>query len=98
MTDDFRKVVESLYIFLATSDEVENILRWLQSSYSHNGLCHTNINIFNLFDPELQLINTKTNIENKLNKLLSEMKKFKVQSILILQYKRNKVIPSASSC
>ena len=42
----------------------------------------------NLFDPELQLINTKPVIKNKLKELLSELKKFKVQTILVLDYKK----------
>ena len=42
----------------------------------------------NLFDPELQLINTKPVIKNKLKQLLSELKKFIVQTILVLDYKK----------
>ena len=42
----------------------------------------------NLFDPELQLINIKPKIKNKLKELLSELKKFKVQTILTLDYKK----------
>ena len=52
----------------------------------------------NIFDPELQLINTKPMINNKLKELLSELKKFKVQTILVLDYrKRNdsKIFPSS---
>ena len=42
------------------------------------------------FDPDLQLINTKPVIKNKLKVLLSELKEFKVQTILVLDYeKRN---------
>ena len=44
--------------------------------------------ILNLFDPELKLINTKPIIKNKLKELLSELKKFKIQSILVLEYKK----------
>ena len=36
-----------------------------------------NIEIFNIFDPELQLINTKPMVKNKLKEFLSEIKKFK---------------------
>ena len=36
--------------------------------------------MLNLFDPELQLINIKLMIKKKLKELLSELKKFKVQS------------------
>ena len=43
--------------------------------------------ILNLFDPELQLINTKRIIKNKLKELLSGLNKFKVQIILVLEYK-----------
>ena len=42
----------------------------------------------NLFDPELQLINTKPDIKNKLKGLLSELKKFRVQTVLVLDYKK----------
>ena len=40
------------------------------------------------FDPESQLINTKPMIKNKLKEFLSELKKFKVQAVLILDYKK----------
>ena len=44
----------------------------------------------NLFDPELQLINTKPLIKIKLKDLLTKLKKFNVQTILFLDYnKRN---------
>ena len=42
----------------------------------------------NVFDPELQLTNSKPAIKNKLKELLSELKKFKVQTILVLDYKK----------
>ena len=42
----------------------------------------------NLFDPKLQLVNTKSMIKNKLKELLLELKKFKVQAILALEYKK----------
>ena len=44
--------------------------------------------ILNLFDPELKLINTKPIIKNKLKELFSALKKLKIQSILVLQYKK----------
>ena len=49
---------------------------------------HYNIEILNLFDPELQLIKTKPAIKNKLKELLSELKKFKVQTVLVLDYEK----------
>ena len=41
-----------------------------------------------LFDPELQLINTKPMIKNKLEELLYELEKFKIQKVLVLDYKK----------
>ena len=41
-----------------------------------------------LFDPKLQLINTKSRIKNKFKKMLNVLKKFKVQTILVLEYKK----------
>ena len=79
--ENLRKVAKLLYIILATPDEV-------QSSSSDNCVHHYNVEILNLFDPELQLINTKPVIKNKLRELLSELKKFKVQTILVLDYKK----------
>ena len=42
----------------------------------------------NLFDPELQLTNTRHTIKSKLKESLTDLKKFKVQSILVLEYKK----------
>ena len=42
----------------------------------------------NLFDPELQLINTELVIKNKLKEFSSELKKFEVQTALVLDYKK----------
>ena len=46
--------------------------------------------ILNLFDSELQLIYTKPIIKNKLKELLVELRKFKVQIILVVEYKKKK--------
>ena len=74
-------VVKLIYIFLATPDEV-------QSNPSDNCLHHYNVEILNLFNPESQLINTKPGIKIKFKKLLSELKQFEVQKILILDCKK----------
>ena len=47
------------------------------------------VEILNLFDPELQLVNTKPMIKNKLKEFLSEMKNFKVYTIVLDCKKRN---------
>ena len=60
---NLRKVAKSIYTFLTTHDEVE---KYMQSNSSDNCVHHYNVDILNLFDPELQLINTKPVIQNKL--------------------------------
>ena len=72
-----RKVAESLYIFLATPDKIEKYGKMLESNFSDTCEHHCNIEILNLFDPELQLINTKPMIKSKLKEFLSELKKLK---------------------
>ena len=71
--ENLRKVAKSLYIFLTTPDEVEI---YVQSTSCNNCINHYNVEVSNLFDPQLQLINTKPMIKNKLKELLSELKKF----------------------
>ena len=56
----------------------------MQSNSSDNCIRCYKVEILNLFDPELQLINTKQVIKNKLKESLSELKKFKVQTVLVL--------------
>ena len=82
------KVAESIYIFLTTTDEVQKFAERMQSNSSDNCVHHYNTDILNLFDPELQLINIKPMIKSKLKELLRELKKFKVQTILVLEYKK----------
>ena len=53
-----RKTAKSLYIFL-TPDEVVKYAKMMKSNSSDNCIHCYNIMILNLFDPELQLINTK---------------------------------------
>ena len=79
---NLRKVDKSLYIFVTTPNEVE---KYMQSNSSDNCIHCYNVNILNLFDSELQLTNTKPMIKTK---LLSELKEFKVQTILFLDYKK----------
>ena len=98
-----RKVVKLLHIFQTTPNEEEKLV---QSNSSDNCIHHYNVEILNLFDPELQLINTKPMIKNELKELLGELKKFKVQAVLVLDYKKSndrkifhsntKLIPSDS--
>ena len=83
-----RKVAKWYYIFLTTPDEVEEHVETIQSNFSDNGMHHYNVEILNIVDLELKLINTKQIIKNKLKELLSELKKFKVQTILVLKYKK----------
>ena len=67
-----------LYVFLTTPDEVE---KYIQSTSSDNCRHRYNVEILNIFDPELQLINTKSIIKIKLKELLSELKSSDTLSI-----------------
>ena len=57
-----------------------------------------NVKILNLFYPELQLKDTESVIKNKLNELLSKFKKFKVQTVLVLGYKKRNDCKKFHSC
>ena len=60
----------------------------MQSNSSDNCVHHYNVEVLNLFDTELQLINTKPMFKSKLKELLSELKKVNVQTILVLESKK----------
>ena len=85
---NLRKVVESFYIILTTPDEVETYIDIMHSNSSDQCVHRYNNEILNLFDLELQLANTKPTVKNKLKELLSELKKLKFQTILVLDYKK----------
>ena len=53
----------------------------MQSNSSDSCMYHYNVKIMNLFHPDLQLINTKPMIKNKVKELLNELKKFSLDSI-----------------
>ena len=60
----------------------------MQSNSFNNCVHRYNIEILNLFHAKLQLIDTEHMIKNKLKELLNELKKFIVQTILFLEYKK----------
>ena len=60
----------------------------MSSNLSDACIHQYNVEILNIFDPDLQLISTKAMFESKWKVLLSELKKFKVQTILVLDYKK----------
>ena len=66
----------------------------MQSNYSDDCVHSYNIEILNLFDKEVHLINTNPMIKNKLKELLTGLKKFKFQIILILHNKKKIIIKS----
>ena len=66
------KVAEFIYIFLTTADEVDKYVEIMQWIFSDKYVHLYDIEILKLFDSELQLIDTKPMIKNKLKKLLSE--------------------------
>ena len=68
---NFRKVAKSLSVFLTTPDEAEKYVEIMQSNSSDNCMRSSNVEILNIFDPKLQLINTKPIIKNKSKEFLS---------------------------
>ena len=85
---NLRKVAKSLYIFLSTPDEVEKYTKMMQSNFSDNCIHRYNTEILNIFRPDLQLINIKPMIKNKLKEFLSVLKRFEVQAVFVLDYKK----------
>ena len=81
---NLRKVTKLPCIFLTTPGQVE---KYMQSKLSDNCMHQYNVEILNLFDPELQLITTKAVTENKLKELFNEMERFKIQTTSALDYK-----------
>ena len=57
---NLRKVAKSLLYLPNNTDEVE---KYVQSSYSNNCIHRYNVEILNIFDLELQLINSKQTIK-----------------------------------
>ena len=49
---NLRKVVESLYIFATTHNEVEKYFEMMQSNSSDNCVHHYNVEVLNLFDTD----------------------------------------------
>ena len=84
---NLRKVSKSFYIFITTPGEVG---KCVVSSYSDNFVHRYIIEILNLFDPPV--------IKNKSKELLSELKIFKVQIILVLGYKKRNDCKVFHSC
>ena len=85
------------YLKILTDEEVEDFITVNFSKYFKYIRDEQNlkkvaklvyVEILYLFNTELQLINTKPVIKNKLNELLSDLKKFKVQTILVLNCKK----------
>ena len=60
----------------------------MKSIFSDDCVHHYNIEILNIFDPELQPINCRAIILKKLKDALGELKKFKVQTIFAIECKR----------
>ena len=65
--------------------EAKNIM---QSSSSESYVHVCNIEVLDFFNPELQLINTKSVMKNKLKDILSDLKEFTVHTVLALGNKK----------
>ena len=62
----------------------------MQTNSSDNCIDLYNVEILNLFDPELQLRNTKSVIKNKSKTFFNELKRYRVQAVIALGYKKRK--------
>ena len=60
----------------------------MQPNSSNKCVHHYDVEILNIFDPEIQLIKTKPMVKKRFKKLLSGLKKFKVQEPLVIDYKK----------
>lgn len=63
----------------------------IQSSSFNNCIYHYNVKILNIFYPELQLFSTTPIIKDNFKKLSNDLKKFKIQSVLVLKYKKGNI-------
>ena len=70
------KILEKLlnHFISITTDKVRKYVEMMKLSSFDNCICHYNIKIVNVFYPELQLLNNKPTIKNKLKEFLSELK------------------------
>ena len=68
----------------------------MQSNSSNNCTYHHNVEILSLFHPELELINTKSVIKNKLKKLLSNFLDYKKRNGRKIFHSSAKLIASDS--
>ena len=59
--------------------------KYVQPNSSDNCIYLNNVEILNLFDPELQLKDLESPIKNKLKELLSKLKTFKGQTVLVFE-------------
>ena len=62
-------------IFVKLIEKMPEVKMMMQSSLSDIDVYIYNVDIFSLFDTELQLFNTKAVIKNTLKELLGELKK-----------------------
>ena len=60
----------------------------MQLDSSNKCMHRYNVVFLNIFDPELQLINSNPMIKSKLKEFLSDLRTFKVHAILVLDYKK----------
>ena len=70
----------------------------MQSSSSDESVRYYDIQVLNMFDPDLKLIHTKFVIKNKLKYLLGELKMLNTQNILVLEYKKIVIISQCIKC
>ena len=83
---NFRKVAKLLYVFLTTSDEVKI---YVQSNSSDNCVHHYNVEIWIFLIQNYNWLKLNQWLKKKNQKnCLSEFKKFKIQTKLVLDYNK----------
>ena len=87
-TDDYLKILTVDDMFLTRPVKVEKYVEMMLSTSFDNCVYDYNDEILYRFDQNLQQINTKPMIQSKFQKLLNELKKIKVQTILISECKK----------
>ena len=87
-TDDYLKILTVDDMFLTRPVKVEKYVEMMLSTSFDNCVYDYNDEILYRFNPNLQQINTKPMIQSKFQKLLNELKKIKVQTILVSECKK----------
>ena len=77
----------NVYLYLTKKDHKNETIRKRYHTYRGYAVTYS-ADIFNSFNPKLQLKNTKSAIKNKLRYLLSEFKEFIYVTTLVIEFEK----------